>query len=169
MSVNQYTNRGAGGSHPAGGRSGPSRYGGADREKPEDTVTSALRDTLERIVLGDKPAPDLFADKAERAAQTVSEAAKEFNKASQLRRFYDELVMWQEKVGNDDARFNESEPFIRMLKAKAAYAKGRGHVDANFRALFDRLIDQSTNARTLRQAKLFFEAFMAYYKVFRKQ
>jgi CRISPR-associated protein Csm2 len=77
--------------------------------------------------------------------------------------------MWQEKVGNDDARFNESEPFIRMLKAKAAYAKGRGHVDANFRALFDRLIDQSTNARTLRQAKLFFEAFMAYYKVFRKQ
>ena len=92
-------------------------------------------------MLGDKPAPDLFSEKAERAAETVSAAAKEINKASQLRRFYDELVMWQEKVGNDVARFNESEPFIRMLKAKAAYAKGRGHVDANFRALFDRLIN----------------------------
>lgn len=163
--MSQYPNRGAGGSYSGGGRPGPSRHGGADREKPEDTVTIVLQG----ITFGDKPAPDLFSDKAEQAAQAVSAAAKEINKASQLRRFYDELVMWQEKVGNDDAKFNESEPFIRMLKAKAAYAKGRGHVDANFRALFDRLIDQSTNAKTLRQAKLLFEAFMAYYKVFRKQ
>jgi CRISPR-associated protein Csm2 len=56
-----------------------------------------------------------------------------------------------------------------MLKAKAAYANGRQHVDANFRAMFDRLIDEAKDAGTLRQAKLFFEAFMAFYKVFRKQ
>jgi CRISPR-associated protein Csm2 len=124
---------------------------------------------LAGIVLGQKPAADLFDAQAERAAERVSQAVKEANKSSQLRRFYDELVMWQEKVGSSDERFTDCEPYIRMLKAKAAYAKGRGHVDANFRALFDRLIDQSTNAASLRQAKLFFEAFMAYYKIYRSQ
>lgn len=150
-----------------GGYQGGQRQGGyAPRgDDRDDTPTISLQG----IVFGDKPAADLFSTQAERAAEEVSRASKEMNKSSQLRRFYDELVMWQEKVGNDNDRFTDCEPYIRMLKAKAAYAKGRKHVDANFRAMFDRLIDQSTSAATLRQAKLFFEAFMAYYKIHRAQ
>jgi len=120
---------------------------------------------VSQIVFGERPGAELFSDIAERAAKSVSESNRDRNKASQLRRFYDELVMWQEKVGKDDTRFTEAEPYIRMLKAKVAYAKGRGHVDDNFELLMRRVVDQATNAAKLRQAKLFMEAFMAFYKV----
>jgi len=122
---------------------------------------------VSQIVFGERPAADLFSDVAERIAKEVSESSRDQNKSSQLRRFYDELTMWHEKVGRDGARFTEAEPYIRMLKAKVAYAKGRGHVDEKFERLLRHVIDQATDAVKLRQAKLFMEAFMAFYKVHR--
>lgn len=119
---------------------------------------------VSQIVFGQQPGAGLFSDIAESAAKTVANDAKEKNKSSQLRRFYDEVVMWQEKVGKDDKRFAELEPYIRMLKAKVAYAKGRGHIDDNFETLVRHVVDQVKDAGTLRQAKLFMEAFMAFYK-----
>lgn len=112
--------------------------------------------------------PQLFADIAEAKAKAVAQGSRDANKSTQLRRFYDELVMWQEKVGNSDERFNDLAPYIYMLKAKVAYAKGRKHVDDNFETLFRHVIDQATDAATLRHAKLFMEAFMAFYKVHNK-
>lgn len=161
-------------SHPRGNPSGPRHAGspggfggggGRDRGRAEERPSIAL----DEVCFAAQPSPRLFAEVAERAAAEVAGGDTQKNKASQLRRFYDELVMWQEKVGRDSARFQECEPYIRMMKAKAAYAQGRDHVDANFRALFDRIVDQAKDADTLRQAKLFFEAFMAFYKVHRKQ
>lgn len=148
-----------------GGYQGGQRQGGfAPRNESRDDAPTI---NLQGIVFGDKPAADLFSTLAEQAAITVGEAgkAKQKNKSSQLRRFYDELVMWQEKVGSSNEKFTDCEPYIRMLKAKVAYAAGRGHVDSNFRELLNRLIDQSTNAAQLRIAKLFFEAFLAYYRI----
>jgi CRISPR-associated protein Csm2 len=52
-----------------------------------------------------------------------------------------------------------------MLKAKVAYSKGRGHVDENFERMLRHLLDATQDVRQLRQAKLFFESFMAFYKV----
>ena len=154
------------GPRPAGGPGGFGGGGGRDRGRAEERPLI----TLEEIRFGAQPSPRLFAEVAERAAQEVAgDERNQKNKASQLRRFYDELVMWQEKVGRDSARFQECEPYIRMMKAKAAYAQGRDHVDANFRALFVKIVDEAKDADTLRQAKLFFEAFMAFYKVHRKQ
>lgn len=127
---------------------------------------------LNAVRFGEKPAADLFDRVAEDCAIGVApvkddrgRAVRDVNKSSQLRRFYDELVMWQERVGSSAERFNDCEPYIRMLKAKVAYAKARNHVDDKFEALLRRVIDQTTNAVTLRQAKLFMEAFMAFYKV----
>jgi CRISPR-associated protein Csm2 len=120
------------------------------------------------ICFGDKPDARLFAEIAEQAAAAVAGSSRDANKGTQLRRFYDEFVMWQEKVGSSTEKFDESHPYICMLKAKVAYAKGRGHVDANFEALLRRIVDQSTSPATLRQGKLFFEAFMAFYKVHSK-
>jgi len=120
------------------------------------------------ICFGDKPDARLFAEIAEQAAAAVSGGSRDANKGTQLRRFYDELVMWQEKVGSSAEKFADCHPYICMLKAKVAYAKGRGHVDANFEALLRRIVDQSTSPATLRQGKLFFEAFMAFYKVHSK-
>jgi CRISPR-associated protein Csm2 len=123
---------------------------------------------VEDIRFGDRPDPRLFADIAEAKAAAVAGGGRDVNKSSQLRRFYDELVMWQEKVGTSDERFAELQPYLYMLKAKVAYSKGRGHVDANFETLLRRVVDQCTSAATLRQAKLFLEAFMAFYKVHNK-
>jgi CRISPR-associated protein Csm2 len=92
------------------------------------------------------------------------------NKSTQLRRFYDELVMWFEKVqfertpAEREAKYKEVAPFIQMLVAKVAYAKGRDHVDDCFETLFAYLICQITDAESLRHAKLFMEAFMGFYK-----
>ena len=51
-----------------------------------------------------------------------------------------------------------------MLKAKVAYAKGRGHVDENFVNVFNEIIKQIDSPQTLRHAKLFFEAMLGFRK-----
>ena len=75
--------------------------------------------------------------------------------------------MLHDKVVREPARFEEQRPFIQMLKAKVAYATGRRNVDETFRSLLCRVVDQTVDVETLRQARLFMEAFMAYYKVYR--
>ena len=113
----------------------------------------------------------LFSDIAQDKARTVHEAGEgKKNKSTQLRRFYDELVMWYERVqfertpAERSAKYEEVAPFIQMLVAKAAYAKGRDHVDECFEALFAHLIRQISDADSLCHAKLFMEAFMGFYK-----
>lgn len=114
---------------------------------------------------------DLFSVVAERCARTVGlrddEHPRRENKPSQLRKFYDELVMWDERVRAEPQKFAEFLPFIRMLNAKAAYAKGRELVDANYVALMNHCLKEVTSAETLHRCKTFFEAFMGYYKVVR--
>ena len=113
----------------------------------------------------------LFSDIAQDKARTIA-AARVGNKnnSTQLRRFYDELVMWYERVQFErtpterSAKYEEVAPFIQMLVAKVAYARGRDHVDECFETLFAHLIRQISDADSLRHAKLFMEAFMGFYK-----
>jgi len=111
-----------------------------------------------------KLSDNIFSDIAEAAAKHISSPNQ--NKASQIRKFYDELAMWDEKIHRNKAEYDKSAPFIHMLKAKVAYAKGRGHVDANFVAIFNHLIDQISDPQTLRHAKLFFEAMLGFRKAY---
>ena len=113
----------------------------------------------------------LFSDIAENKARTVHEAGEgKKNKSTQLRRFYDELVMWYERVqfertpAERQAKYQEVAPFIQMLVAKAAYANGRKHIDNTFEQMFSHVIRQISDADSLRHAKLFMEAFMGFYK-----
>lgn len=92
---------------------------------------------------------------------------KKENKPTQLRRFYDELVMWSEKVARKPEDFALYLPLIKMLKAKVAYAKGRGYVDPDFEELMRHCIDQVDSPAKLAQCKTFFEAFMGFYKAHR--
>ena len=113
----------------------------------------------------------LFADIAQEAARTIAAAgAGKTNKSSQLRKFYDELVMWHDKLAFEKAadaraaKYRELAPFIKMMNAKVAYAKGRGHVDQNFEQLFSHLIRQIACPATLKNAKLFMEAVLGFLK-----
>lgn len=148
-----------------------SRGGGSGRgdRAREDRAPSAAVDVA-AIRFGDNVSRTLYSDIAEEAAKCVGEAARAArgakNKPSQLRRFYDELVMLHDKVGSNKERFEQQEPFVQMMKAKVAYAKGRDKVDENFEKLLRHVVDQVKDVGTLRQTKLFMEAFMAFYKTY---
>lgn len=109
--------------------------------------------------------PELFSDTAKACAQVISDnGGRDKNKSTQLRRFYDEICLWQEKVGNDETRFTENLPFIRMIAAKAAYANGRKLVDDSFVTFIDTGLRQATCLKTFNTFKTFMEAFMGFYK-----
>ena len=61
-------------------------------------------------------------------------------------------------------KFDEYLPFIRMINAKAAYALGRNLVDDNYVKLINESLKQVDSTETLRNFKLFMEAFMGFYK-----
>ncbi|HDR1284612.1 type III-A CRISPR-associated protein Csm2 [Pasteurella multocida] len=110
----------------------------------------------------------IFSDIAEQAAKKIK-ANSNTNKQTQLRKFYDELNMWNDRVQltkeNRQAKFDEVIPFIKMMKAKVAYAHGRKYIDDQFLRIFSRCIDQITSVDTLKDAKLFMEAVMGYCKL----
>lgn len=154
--------------HMSGQRGRPDRpfHGGGGGRPPQQAPRTNV--PISRIIFSEKIDPKLFSDIAEAAALAVAGEQgwrNPRNKPSQLRRFYDELVALQGKVGSNPSQFKQHEPFIQMLKAKVAYAKGRDKVDEQFVSLLNRVIDQAMDPATLKQARLFMEAFMAFYKV----
>lgn len=123
---------------------------------------------INEIKFGNEKSAEIFSDIAQRAAKHIK-TNKNLNKTTQLRKFYDELAMWNDRVQlvreNKEGKFQELIPFIKMLKAKVAYAEGRKNVDKNFSDIFNRCIDQISNVETLRDAKLFMEAVMGFCKL----
>ena len=106
---------------------------------------------------------ELFNDIAQQAAKKIAQD-KNRNKSTQLRRFYDELVLWETRANQQPAKFAEYLPFIRMLNAKAAYAEGRKLVDSTFVELLSHTLKEVNSAETLTTCKLFWEAFLGFYK-----
>lgn len=123
---------------------------------------------INEIKFGNDKSAEIFSDIAQRAAKHIK-TNKNVNKTTQLRKFYDELAMWNDRVQlvreNKQGKFQELIPFIKILKAKVAYAEGRKHVDKSFSEVFNRCIDQINNVETLRDAKLFMEAVMGFCKL----
>lgn len=117
---------------------------------------------------------ELFNQVAEKTAKTIADNRKS-NKPTQLRRFYDEIVMWENKasflLANEEDeqksvdKFAEMLPFIKMINAKTAYAQGRKLVDKNYVTLINHCLNQVNDIKTMKHFKLFMEAFMGFYKV----
>lgn len=122
----------------------------------------------------DPPIATLFSEDAEEFAKILDESAKADrggsgkNKPTQIRRFYDELIGWQDRIGDDAEKFGQYVAFIRMLNAKAAYAQGRNLVTADFVKWFKECIQQVDNPRTLRNFRLHFEAVLGFLKSIRE-
>jgi len=121
------------------------------------------------------PRAALFSDDAEAMAQLLNSSAMndkgkaddKKNKSTQLRRFYDELVGWQERIGTSEEKFKEYEAFIHMLNAKAAYAEGRKLVTKEFVQWMRDCIKQVDSPRTLNHFRLHFEAMLGFLKAIR--
>ncbi len=123
---------------------------------------------VQKIQFGKNLPPEIFSSIAEDAAETIS-ANRNANKSTQLRKFYDELVMFNDRLQavkreQRESRFKEMEPFIRMLNAKAAYAQGRQLVDDNFVKILSQCIREIKDYETLRHCKLFMEAMIGFRK-----
>ena len=146
-------------------RGSRSNFGRGQRPGSGQSAISSLLSGIDLV----KPSPELFDKTALKAAQIIAENRSK-NKPTQLRRFYDELVMWDTRInqptGDDDRKrlLDDSLPFIRMMNAKAAYADGRGLVDRNFKELLQKCLGQVKDPKSLRNCRTFFEAFLGFYK-----
>ena len=114
------------------------------------------------------PDIQLFAKTAEDTAKKIADSGgNRKNKSTQLRGFYDEILNWEQRSRQlDDTEFKQQLPLIHMLIAKAAYARARDTVSQEFENLMRDCILQVSDKATLKNCKLYFEAFMCFYKVY---
>jgi CRISPR-associated protein Csm2 len=102
----------------------------------------------------------------DRRWEVVREAGA--NKPAQVRKIYDELCMWEQKAKDLEA-FKTLLPFIKMMNAKVAYARGRELVDDKLVTWFSICMGQIREANemgllTLKNFRTLFEAFLGFYK-----
>ncbi len=138
-------------------------------EAPRQQVDTSWRSNIRFT----SPDAELFNSIAKERAQVVRGDDDRVNKPTQLRRFYDELLLWETRVSQQplelqSAKFAECLPFIRMLNAKAAYAEGRKLVDRTFVDLMHHTLSEVSSPQTLTTCKYFWEAFMGFYKQIRQ-
>lgn len=133
------------------------------RQATADEMSEKMRQVLSTIKFKEID-PELFNTKAYEAAKEIA-SDKNVNNPTQLRRFYDDLILWEAKAAKEPEKFEEYLPFIRMINAKVAYAKGRKLVDKNFLELMQHTLKEVVDTPTLKTCKLFWEAFMGFYKL----
>ncbi|KUJ83445.1 type III-A CRISPR-associated protein Csm2 [Microbulbifer flavimaris] len=92
------------------------------------------------------------------------------NKSTQLRRFYDEIVMWDQRFRQHPESYSEQLPLVKMLNAKVSYAHSRDLVCENFVNLLRHCLGQLQieQQETFKNFRLFMEAFMGFYKMHKK-
>lgn len=134
--------------------------GGRSNDRVETTLSSEL---LNKINL-QSPNAEMFDSVASEIALKVSEV-RDGNLSTQLRRFYDEVCQWHQRVELAPEDFEKSLPLIRMINAKVAYAQGRKLVDGKFSSLMQDCLRKVVDANSFNNFKLFFEAFLGFYKI----
>jgi len=110
--------------------------------------------------------PKLFSTTAEQWAKKIKESeGGKFNKRTQIRKFYDEVVRYNTLAKVNPGDWDNILPYINMLIAKAAYAKGRNNlVTEDFVGLMKDCVEQIRDPRDLDVFANFFEAFMGFYR-----
>jgi len=110
---------------------------------------------------------ELFGDVAKKLADEIAEEGRgQTNKGTQIRKFYDAVLKLNQKAQN----IRESEyktkvyPFVVMLKSKVAHAKARKLVSKKFETMINECIVEAKTKEKMEIFKLFFEAFIGFYK-----
>lgn len=121
---------------------------------------------------GKKPSinPDLFSDIAEKIAKDIADEKQgNLNKATQIRKFYDEVVRFDSMLKENTDEFENILPYFKMLNAKAAYAMGRGLISQKFKDFIADGVRQVNDWQDFTVFAGLFESFMGYYKFYDKQ
>ncbi len=103
--------------------------------------------------------PTLLDKDAEKQADQLHEAVG----SAQLRRFFGEVKNLSLRM-KQGRTWSELEPFVRMVKSKAMYAKGRsnGTIPDEFRAFLTDNIDRIKDQKDFEAFALYFEAVVGY-------
>lgn len=118
--------------------------------------------------------PALFFQTAEQLAKDIDTEGRDnrgnmkWNKSTQLRRFFDELVRLNTQAQAKEEEWGMIKPRVHMVVAKAAYAKGRDLVTDKFVSLIRDGVQQVDTREDLQVFTNFFESFMGFYKALRK-
>ncbi|MDR3049651.1 MAG: type III-A CRISPR-associated protein Csm2 [Elusimicrobiota bacterium] len=114
---------------------------------------------------------DLFSKTADDEAKKIAQqAGQKFNKYAQLRGFYDEAVKFRTQLlaKKDDKDYFETKlPYIKMLNARLAYAKGRDKISEYCQKFWAERINAISDYADFTAFADFFEAFMAFYKQYK--
>jgi CRISPR-associated protein Csm2 len=162
MSEFRNNQRSSGNSYRSPQQGGASPSGGNGEASPE------FRALLEKVNLK-APTVDMFDGVAMKIAdELASNHGKGGNKSSQVRNFYDEIIRYDDRhrdtgrPDEDKARFERDLPFIRMICARAAYARTRGHVDANFVGFLQDGLRKIERAEDLHMFRSLFQAVIGF-------
>ncbi len=125
--------------------------------------------------------PTLFSKTAMDLAKRIAEAGQkkgkdggpavdehgkyERNRASQIRKFYDEIMRLNTMSKTRQAQWDAILPMVHMVTAKAAYAEGRKLTTKDFTDFIRESVDQVQEEKDLDVFANLFEAFMGYYKL----
>ena len=110
---------------------------------------------------------ELFGNVAKNLAEEIErEGRGQVNKGTQIRKFYDAVLKLNQKAQNVRATEYKTRvyPFVVMLKSKAAHAKARKLVSNKFVDMINSCVVQANTKEKMELFKLFFEAFLGFYK-----
>ncbi|QJD30447.1 type III-A CRISPR-associated protein Csm2 [Methylococcus geothermalis] len=141
---------------------------------PLDKPDAKLFDETAKAVAEELANPQLIKEIGQgknKQWKVIEDKNKKANAPTQIRKFYDEVCLWAEKTQSVEI-FERNLPFIKMMNAKAAYARGRELVDDKFVAWFSSCLGQITTANSeglirLHNFRTLFEAFVGFYKLAR--
>lgn len=112
---------------------------------------------------------------------------EEYDSYTQIRKFYDELKRIEinfnvefnkkqkesNKSSNENNKYSKDELFkeryinlIKIMKAKAAYSKGRNKISEEFKNFLDRNINLINDINSFNNFIILFESFIGYYKFY---
>lgn len=113
-----------------------------------------------------EPSADMFDQLAEKIAANFVQRDR-VNAPSQIRRFYDELVRYDDRHRANrkgTEAFRRDLPFIRMISAHVAYARQRKLVDDGFMKFVQACIRKVESPDDLSNFRTLFEAVIGFIK-----
>jgi CRISPR-associated protein Csm2 len=150
-------------------------------QKPQRTVSGSQRPQEGgKYIAQTKPMPEpplfnkdgdfanVIAKEAENVAENINKEKienKKFNKNTQIRKFYDEMVRLQQQTNENGIDFEKIKPAVYMVVSKCAYARGRELVGPYFYEFIKKNIQAIVKEEDMNKCILFMEAVIGYYRM----
>ncbi|MCL4546544.1 MAG: type III-A CRISPR-associated protein Csm2 [Deltaproteobacteria bacterium] len=110
---------------------------------------------------------DLFDTQAEKHAKGIIDERK--NKINQIRIFYNQFIVLNEKINNSEENFRRQLPYIKMIKARVKYSKGRKNIGDYFENFLLKCVDKVNTLEDFKIICSFFETVVGYATYYDKE